>query len=155
MPITKRSYATGTGAYHELAGTLPVVYVAELKLDGLSLALHYEIGPDGDTRLLRGLTRGDGTIGEDVTTNVRTIRSVPLGHLQEKNSTRQSSAASPLRYEAKSSCRSASFKKANEERVAAGLAPAANPRNFCRGHPTHSRHQSRGPSAGSTSTRTF
>jgi len=48
-------------------------YVAELKIDGLSLALHYE-----DQILLRGVTRGDGRIGEDVTQNARTIRSVPL-----------------------------------------------------------------------------
>src|SRR5580658_9175137 len=57
---------------HELAGNLPIVYIAELKLDGLSLALHYEIDSHGNARLVRGLTRGDGQIGEDVTTNVRT-----------------------------------------------------------------------------------
>jgi DNA ligase (NAD+) len=55
-----------------------VRYVCELKLDGLSLALLYAPAPDGSARLQRGLTRGDGAIGEDVTTNVRTIRSVPL-----------------------------------------------------------------------------
>ena len=43
-----------------------------------SIALHYEAGENGGARLVRGLTRGDGQIGEDVTTNVRTIRSVPL-----------------------------------------------------------------------------
>jgi DNA ligase (NAD+) len=48
-------------------------YVAELKIDGLSLALHYE-----NEVLLRGVTRGDGRIGEDVTLNARTIRSIPL-----------------------------------------------------------------------------
>ncbi|HEV2829138.1 MAG TPA: NAD-dependent DNA ligase LigA [Pyrinomonadaceae bacterium] len=48
-------------------------YVAELKIDGLSLALHYE-----NQLLLRGVTRGDGRIGEDVTQNARTIRSIPL-----------------------------------------------------------------------------
>jgi DNA ligase (NAD+) len=48
-------------------------YVAELKIDGLSLALHYE-----DQILVRGVTRGDGRIGEEVTQNARTIRSVPL-----------------------------------------------------------------------------
>ena len=58
---------------HELCGREDVDYVYELKLDGLSLALTYE-----NAQLARGVTRGDGAIGEDVTTNVRTIRSVPL-----------------------------------------------------------------------------
>jgi DNA ligase (NAD+) len=117
---------------HELAGTLPVVYIAELKLDGLSLALHYEIGPNGEEHLLRGLTRGDGTIGEDVTTNVRTIRSVPLGISKEKLHKAELGGQSfEVRGEVVMPL--ASFKKANEERVAAGLAPAANPRNFAAG----------------------
>ncbi len=63
---------------HELAGGLPVEYTAELKLDGLSVALLYQPRPDGDARLTMGLTRGDGQTGEDVTSNIRTIRSVPL-----------------------------------------------------------------------------
>src|SRR5580658_7240011 len=56
----------------ELAGSLPVEYTAELKLDGLSLALHYAAGEDQSARLVRGITRGDGETGEDVTSNVRT-----------------------------------------------------------------------------------
>src|SRR3954452_6420575 len=55
------------------AGDAPVAYVAELKIDGLSIALTYEAG-----RLVRGATRGDGTRGEEVTVNVRTIRAIPL-----------------------------------------------------------------------------
>jgi DNA ligase (NAD+) len=117
---------------HELAGTLPVLYVAELKLDGLSLALHYEIDAKGNGRLLRGLTRGDGQIGEDVTTNVRTIRSVPLGISKEKLHKAELDGQSfEVRGEVVMPL--ASFNKANEERVAAGLAPAANPRNFAAG----------------------
>src|SRR6185369_13814751 len=56
-----------------LAEGRPLEYVAELKIDGLSLSLQYEDGV-----LARGVTRGDGRIGEDVTQNARTIRSVPL-----------------------------------------------------------------------------
>jgi DNA ligase (NAD+) len=54
-------------------GEAAVAYVAELKIDGLSIALTYEDGV-----LRRGATRGDGTLGEDVTPNVRTIRAIPL-----------------------------------------------------------------------------
>jgi DNA ligase (NAD+) len=56
-----------------LADGRALEYVAELKIDGLSLAVHYE-----NQILMRGVTRGDGRIGEDVTQNARTIRSIPL-----------------------------------------------------------------------------
>src|SRR5580704_15029765 len=64
---------------HELSGRKDIDYVCELKLDGMSLALIYENG-----KLVRGITRGDGTVGEDVTLNVRTVRSVPLSIPKEK-----------------------------------------------------------------------
>ena len=116
----------------ELAGTLPIQYIAELKLDGLSLALHYEIDGKGTAHLQRGLTRGDGSIGEDVTTNVRTIRSVPLSIPAAKlGKARLENQAIEVRGEVVMPLES--FRKANEERVAAGLAPAANPRNFAAG----------------------
>jgi DNA ligase (NAD+) len=125
---------------HELAGNLPVLYIAELKLDGLSLALHYEIGPKGEARLQRGLTRGDGQIGEDVTTNVRTIRSVPLSisadklsksHLDQAEGARPLGEGFEVRGEVVMPL--ASFRKANEEREREGLPPAANPRNYAAG----------------------
>ena len=58
---------------HELTGESRVDYVCELKLDGMSLAVRYK-----DAKLALAITRGDGTVGEDVTLNVRTVRSVPL-----------------------------------------------------------------------------
>src|SRR5579863_29889 len=58
---------------HELSGRRDIDYVCELKLDGMSLALVYE-----GVKLARGVTRGDGSIGEDVTLNVRTVHSIPL-----------------------------------------------------------------------------
>ncbi|MGQ9587494.1 MAG: NAD-dependent DNA ligase LigA [Thermoplasmata archaeon] len=63
-------------------GKEKVEYVVELKIDGLGIALLYE-----DGRLVRGATRGDGRVGEDVTSNIKTIRSIPLrlkpdGHLR-------------------------------------------------------------------------
>jgi DNA ligase (NAD+) len=56
-----------------LGTTAPVTYVTELKIDGLSIALTYE-----DGALIRGATRGDGSRGEEVTQNVRTVRAIPL-----------------------------------------------------------------------------
>ena len=53
-------------------------YICELKIDGLAVALTYE-----DGQFVRGATRGDGRIGEDITSNLRTIRSVPL-HIPKK-----------------------------------------------------------------------
>lgn len=112
-------------------------YTTELKLDGLSLALHYqpekpgEAGADGPSRLVGALTRGDGTIGEDVTTNVRTIRSVPLS----LSAARLQAAGLPRTFEVRGEVVMpiSAFLRLNEEREAQGLSPAANPRNAAAG----------------------
>jgi len=111
---------------HELSGRKDVDYVCELKLDGMSLALVYEEG-----RLLRGVTRGDGSVGEDVTLNVRTVRSIPLSIPKEK----LKKAGIPADFEVRGELLmpTASFKKVNEERERAGLPTFANPRNFTAG----------------------
>ncbi|MGC2550794.1 MAG: NAD-dependent DNA ligase LigA [Candidatus Sulfotelmatobacter sp.] len=111
---------------HELSGRKDVDYVCELKLDGMSLALIYE-----DGKLVRGITRGDGTVGEDVTLNVRTVRSVPLSISKEK----LKKAGIPPNFEVRGELLmpTAAFKKVNEERERKGLATFANPRNFTAG----------------------
>ena len=111
---------------HELTGRSDVAYVCELKLDGMSLALIYE-----DGKLARGVTRGDGSVGEDVTLNVRTVRSIPLSIPKE----RLKKAGIPVDFEVRGELLmpTASFKKINEERERAGLPTFANPRNFTAG----------------------
>ena len=108
-----------------------VQYVCELKLDGLSLALQYEAGSRGVAVLKTGVTRGNGTVGEDVTTNVRTIRSVPL-HMSAK---KLEQAGLPAEFEVRGEVvlPQKAFERMNEERVAQGLAAAANPRNAAAG----------------------
>jgi DNA ligase (NAD+) len=108
-----------------------VRYVCEFKLDGLSLALQYEAGARGEAVLKSGVTRGDGTVGEDVTTNVRTIRSVPL----QVSAAKLAKAGLPQQFEVRGEVvlPQKAFAQMNVERVAAGMAPAANPRNAAAG----------------------
>ncbi len=111
---------------HELTGRREVDYVCELKLDGMSLSLGYD-----DGHLVRGVTRGDGSVGEDVTLNVRTVRSVPLSVRKE----RLKKAGIPADFEVRGELLmpTAAFKKLNEERERNGLPTFANPRNFTAG----------------------
>jgi len=101
-------------------GDATVPYVAELKIDGLSIALTYEGG-----RLVRGATRGDGTRGEDVTSNVRTIRAIPLALRQ----------GPPGRIEVRGELflPRSTFARINREREAAGEPLFQNPRNAAAG----------------------
>jgi DNA ligase (NAD+) len=99
-----------------------VTYCAELKIDGLAISLTYAKG-----RLQRAATRGDGTVGEDVTANVRTIRSVPL--------TITPAAGLPDVFEVRGEVYFpiAAFEKLNREMEAAGKVRYVNPRNTAAG----------------------
>lgn len=96
----------------------PVTYICELKIDGLSISLKYEQG-----RFVRGATRGDGTIGENITENIKTVKSVPLV-LKE-----------PIDIEVRGECYmpKQSFFDLNQKREEDGLDIFANPRNAAAG----------------------
>jgi len=99
-------------------GHQKVTYVAELKIDGLAVSLTYENG-----QLVLGATRGDGTTGEDITQNIKTIRSVPLKLKQPVNLEVRGEAYMPR----------ASFERLNKRRAEAGEPLFANPRNAASG----------------------
>jgi DNA ligase (NAD+) len=101
-----------------------IEYVAEVKLDGLAVELVYENG-----RLAVGSTRGDGINGEDVTQNIRTIKSVPLRLIKPPD------RPMPKLLEVRGEVifAQAGFERLNAERVKAGEAPFANPRNAAAG----------------------
>ena len=95
-------------------------YVAELKIDGLSISVHYDEG-----LLVRGVTRGDGRVGEDVTQNVRTIRSVPLRLKVSEGGEVEVRGEAYLSRKA--------FERINLEREEADEPKFANPRNAAAG----------------------
>jgi DNA ligase (NAD+) len=101
-------------------------YVAEPKIDGLAVALTYENG-----LLVRGATRGDGNVGEDITANVRTIRNVPLRIPPPGAEAAQAPAAIEVRGEIYMP--RDLFEAMNVAREARGEAPFANPRNAAAG----------------------
>jgi DNA ligase (NAD+) len=115
--------ALGAGAVAKADAT--IAYVAEMKIDGLSIALTYENG-----RLLRGATRGDGSRGEDVTPNVRTIRAIPLS-LRAAPDAPVPTGRVEVRGEIY--LPRASFERMNREREDAGEPLFANPRNAAAG----------------------
>ena len=95
-----------------------VSYVCELKIDGLSVSLKYE-----DGILKRGATRGNGVVGEDITENVKTIKSIPLKLKEKRNFEIRGEIYMPKK----------AFYKLNEERLEANEEPFANPRNAAAG----------------------
>jgi DNA ligase (NAD+) len=104
----------------KLLGPTPYSYVLEPKIDGVAISLRYENG-----LLVRAVTRGDGTTGDDVTANIRTIHSIPL----------RLSGNPPdvLEVRGEVYMTRKGFAALNEERQEAGLEPFANPRNACAG----------------------
>jgi DNA ligase (NAD+) len=111
---------------HELAGTDKIDYVCELKLDGMSLALWYK-----DGKLERGITRGNGSVGEDVTSNVRTMRTVPLS----VSAAALKKAGIPADFEVRGEVIMplAAFERMNDEREQQQFSRFANPRNAAAG----------------------
>ncbi len=103
----------------ELLGGQPFRYVAELKMDGLSMAAHYQQG-----RLTQAITRGDGEVGEDVTGNARTIRSLPL---------RVETTMEDFETRGETVMNRSAFERLNAERDERGLSRFANPRNAAAG----------------------
>jgi DNA ligase (NAD+) len=110
----------------ELTGRERVAYVTEQKFDGLSLSLVYENGG-----LRRGVTRGDGTTGEDVTSNVKTIRSIPLGVSPAVLKKAGLRGDFEVRGEVVMSRKA--FQEMNEQQEAQGGKRFANPRNAAAG----------------------
>src|ERR1700722_19867262 len=103
----------------ELLKGEPYQYVAELKLDGLSMAVHYENG-----RMARAITRGDGRVGEDVTENARTLRTLPLR-------AKSKLPAFEVRGEALMTLQA--FERLNARQLEQVLPALANPRNVAAG----------------------
>ena len=103
----------------QILGAEPYQYVAELKLDGLSMAVHYR---DGLVR--QAVTRGDGTVGEEVTENARTIHSLPL---------RIRAPLPELEVRGEVMMNRRAFERLNAERDQQGLPRFANPRNAAAG----------------------
>jgi len=97
-----------------------VEYVCELKFDGVAISLIYE-----DGKLIRGVTRGDGTQGDDVTANVKTIRSIPLRL--------KGDFPSQLEMRGEIYMTHAEFNRLNQEREEIGEIPFVNPRNAAAG----------------------
>jgi DNA ligase (NAD+) len=104
-----------------LVGERALDYTAELKIDGLSMALHYEKG-----RLVRGVTRGDGVRGDDVTPNIKAIKAVPLTLAGDD-------VPDELEVRGEVYLPRSRFEAINREREAAEEEPYANPRNVAAG----------------------
>ena len=104
----------------KVLGDVPLEYVCELKYDGASISITYENG-----KLKRAVTRGDGLQGDDVTNNIKTIKSIPL----------QLTGNFPAKFDIRGEIilPFAGFEKMNQELIAIGETPYSNPRNTASG----------------------
>ena len=109
------------GRVSKLIGHRPQSYYCELKMDGLAASLHYDNGV-----LVRAATRGDGSVGEDVTQNIKTIEAIPL-RLQGKD------IPAKLEVRGEMYISRAVFNKINQEQTRLGKPTYANPRNLAAG----------------------
>ncbi len=105
-----------------------VEYVAELKIDGLAVSLTYENG-----RFVRGATRGDGFLGEDISTNLRTIRAIPLRMCVTQESAIRSGFPPVIEVRGEVFMLHEEFRRINREREESGEQTFANPRNAAAG----------------------
>lgn len=106
----------------ESAKETEIEYTVEPKYDGAGISLYYE-----DDKLVRGATRGDGIMGEDITANIKQIKSIPLSVPLSKKHVQS------LEIRGEVIIPKDTFKKYNEQRIAEGLSPLANPRNAASG----------------------
>jgi DNA ligase (NAD+) len=110
----------------QTTGRETVEYVCEQKFDGLSMSLIYEKG-----KLVRGVTRGDGTTGEDVTPNVKTIRSIPLAI--DAATLKKAGIGPDFEVRGEAMMTREAFERLNEQQEAQGGKRFANPRNAAAG----------------------
>jgi DNA ligase (NAD+) len=103
-------------------------WIVEPKIDGVAINLRYE-----NCGFTSGATRGDGTTGDEITANLKTIRSIPPRLQRKSNGNRQDSCPALLEVRGEVYLTKAGFQKLNQERKAAGEEPFANPRNAAAG----------------------
>lgn len=117
---SKEDLTDWEGRIHRALGNAPVQYTCELKYDGASISITYENG-----RLKRAITRGDGIQGDDVTTNIKTIKSIPL----------QLKGIFPAKFDIRGEIilPLQGFAKMNQELIEIGETPYSNPRNTASG----------------------
>jgi DNA ligase (NAD+) len=126
-PEELREFDQRIKRFLQLPPQQPLDYVVELKLDGVSAALHYEVRQAGSADFVLGMTRGDGTLGEVITANLGTIPDVP------PSIALQGATGDSLEVRGEVFITDEDFERLNDRLVEAGETPYANPRNLAAG----------------------